>query len=33
MTADELRRLAVLIERTDHEAIDRAAGYLRACAE
>jgi integrase len=33
MTADELRRLAVLIERTDHDAIDRAAAYLRACAD
>jgi len=33
MTADELRRLAVLIERTDHDAIDRAADYLRACAD
>lgn len=33
MTADQLRRLAVLIERTDYEAIDRAAAYLRACAD
>lgn len=33
MSADELRRLAVLIERTDHDAIDRAAAYLRACAD
>ena len=33
MTADELRRTAVLIERTDLDAIDRAADYLRACAD
>ncbi|MFE8033808.1 hypothetical protein [Thiohalocapsa marina] len=33
MTTDELRRLAVLIERTDHDAIDRAAAYLRVCAD
>ncbi len=33
MTDDELRRTAVLIERTDHDAIDRAAAYLRACAD
>ena len=33
VNADELRRLAVLIERTDHDAIDRAAAYLRACAD
>jgi len=33
MTDDELRRTAVLIERTDLDAIDRAADYLRACAD
>jgi hypothetical protein len=33
MTANELRRLAALIERTDLDAIDRAADYLRACAD